>query len=105
MRRPYKPYPARMSPWAAITGAAKWIACTPVDGAAATERAAVCVGCPSLVRVRVKGLDLTAGFCGPPLAPTANTCGCLVLWGTTERPDAAAGKCTCKGEKCPQGRF
>ncbi len=94
-----------MNPWAAIAGAAKWLACARADDATATERARICAGCPSLVRVRINDSGLTAGFCGPPIKPTETTCGCLVLWGTTVRPETAAGKCTCDGERCPQGRW
>jgi hypothetical protein len=92
--------------WAGVTGAARWISCQPVAAGVAEQRASICRQCPSVVPMRVRGTVLAAGFCGDPLAATNRTCGCLVLWANDGgRPDAAAGKVTCSGEKCPQGRW
>lgn len=92
--------------WAGVTGAGRWISCQPVADAEAEQRAEVCRCCPSMVPMRVRGTVLGAGFCGDPLAVTSKTCGCLVLWSRDGgRPDTAAGKVTCSGESCPQGKW
>lgn len=91
--------------WTGIVGAARWVACVPADATEAQRRAGICAACPSMVRARVLATGHVAGFCGKPLTETDQTCGCLVLWGATDRPDHAAGKCTCDPETCPQGRW
>ena len=94
-----------MNPVEAMLGLAKWMLCDRVDGTEAERRAAICRSCPSLVEMKIKGTSYTAGFCGKPIAPTATTCGCLVLWGEITKPTRAAGKTTCGEEHCPQGKW
>ena len=91
--------------WTAITGAARWLGCTPADAPEAQRRAGICASCPSMVRARVLTTGHVAGFCGKPLTETATTCGCLVLWMPDGAMPQAAGKCTCSPERCPQGRW
>jgi hypothetical protein len=94
-----------VNPVEAMLGLAKWMRCERVTGTVAESRAAICRTCPSLVHLRIKGTAYTAGFCGEPVAPTATTCGCLVLWGETTNPKRPAGKTTCSEEHCPQGKW
>ena len=95
-----------MNPWAAIAGASKWVSCTSATAQEAAKRASVCAACPSRVIVRVRGTNLQAAFCGPPMDPREDTCGCLVQWRSgglaVWRP---AGKTTCEGEGCPAGHW
>jgi len=92
--------------WAGVTGATRWLTCRLATDAEAGRRAEVCRCCPSLVPMRVRGTVLGAGFCGDPLSVTTRTCGCLVLWSRDGgKPDTAAGKVTCSGEACPQGKW
>lgn len=95
-----------MNAWTAIAGAARWASCSPATAEEAARRASVCGACPSRVIVRVRGTDLQAAFCGPPLEDHGGTCGCLVQW----RVGASgawkpAGKVTCTGEGCPSNHW
>lgn len=94
-----------MSAWAAIAGAARWLTCSPAEPVEAARRAAKCEACPSRVLVRVRGVGLLAAFCGAPMTETSSTCGCLVQWGRELDALEPAGKATCAGEACPQGRW
>ncbi len=94
-----------MKPWAAITGAARWMTCESVSPEEAARRASICHGCGTRVVMRVRGTPYAAAFCGDPLVPTKVSCGCLVAYGTGATATTPAGKVTCRGEQCPQGRW
>lgn len=105
--------------WAGLAGAAKYLACRKRAGA---EQLAVCRTCETATVNYHKTFGLYSLFCGKPLEAIDKTsCGCLL--GTMRASDVPhgrlpeevrrivrlnvipAGKATCNGQRCPQGKW
>lgn len=106
--------------WVAIKGSARWAMCAKVDGSSSADK---CRECEDLRVNCVPGVGYY-GTCGKFLHETERNCGCIVL--AAKRADVEtgvdltcrdaiierfravatpAGKTTCAGEGCPQGKW